>query len=208
MGRGVVEATERGRLRVRRWSEEELRVFRERLAALLDGIRYSPEELDYTMDYSPQGRMTRQILRGRQPSRPYVEKFGRLEGEPPPPKPEWLPRAPKVLTGEAIPASIVEGGRQTCLECLAREREGEEVDVAFYPAHPSQVVHRQCRRAWRRRRDWFRRCEELGCPHVVRIGTTRARTCRSTIVVDSKGPARFSGDGCTLRRKRWGEEGR
>jgi len=174
-----------GRPRVQPWSEGALEQFRKRLRALLSAVRYSPEELDFAMDYSVQGRMTRQILRGRQPSRPYVKKFSRLEAEPPPPKPQWLPRAPKVLTGEAIPASMVEGERKACLECAARALEGQDVDEFFFPRHPNQVVHRQCRKAWRRRRDWFRRCEELGCDH----GGSRARTCHQ--------------EACSLRRTAW-----
>jgi hypothetical protein len=100
-----------GRSRLPPWSERELREFRARIQQLMEMVSYSPEELDYVLGYSARGRMTRQILRGRQPSRPYAEKFGRLEAEPPPPKPEWLPQAPKVLTGEAIPAFMVETGR-------------------------------------------------------------------------------------------------
>jgi len=208
MGSGVMEATGHGRARVRLWSEEELRRFRNRIIALLNEVRYSPEELDYTMDYSPLGRMTRQILTGRQPSRPYVEKFHKLEAQPPPPKPEWLPRPPKVLTGETIPAVMIEGKRTACLECLARREENEEVDEFFFPRHPSQVVHRQCRKTWRRRRDWFRRCEQLGCEWVMSVNGTRAKTCgRWSIIVDWRGPTRLSGEGCTLRRKGWREEG-
>ena len=142
-----------GRPRLPPWSERELREFRARVHKLMEMVSYSPEELDYALGYSPLGRMTRQILRGRQPSGPYVEKFGRLEEEPPPPKPQWLPRAPKVLTGEAIPAFMVETGRRECLECLALQAEGEEVrQLHFFPGHPRQVVHRHCRKAWRRRR--------------------------------------------------------
>ena len=179
-----------GRPRVRPWSLWALGDFRERILILLRTVRYSPEELDYVMDYSIQGRMTRQILRGRQPSRPYAEKFAQLEEEPPPAKPQWLPRAPKVLTGEAIPAFMVEAESKACLECVALLAEGHEVDEFFFPRHPSQVVHRQCRRAWRRRRDWFRRCAQLGCGHMIAIGASR--TCRQ--------------EACSLRRMVWGRQ--
>jgi hypothetical protein len=160
---------------------------------LMEMVSYSPEELDYVLGYSPRGRMTRQILRGRQPSRPYAEKFGRLEAEPPPPKPEWLPQAPKVLTGEAIPAFMVETRRRECLECVALQAEGKEVkQLHFFPGHPRQVVHRRCRKDWRRRRRWFRRCEELGCPYLTIVSENGLPTCASR-------------DGCGLRRNPWHE---
>ena len=191
VGVSMAEIQGSGRPRLRLWSEGELQDFRSRALNLLEMIRYSPEELDSALGYSPLGRMTRQILRGRQPSRPYVEKFGRLEIEPPPPKPQWLPRALKVLTGEAIPVFMVEGERKACLECVALQAEGKEVDVFFFPSHPSQVVHKQCRKSWRRRRDWFRRCEQLRCRHVVIVEGMRAWTCVQ--------------QDCPLRRKPWHE---
>lgn len=185
-----------GRPRVAPWSECELRAFRARIHGLLEMVSYSPEELDYVLGYSPRGRMTRQILRGRQPSRPYTEKFGRLEAEPPPPKPEWLPHAPKVLTGEAIPAFMVETRRRECLECMALQAEGEEVNqLHFFPGHPRQVVHRHCRRAWQRRRRWFGRCKALGCVYLTMLEGSEVPICESH-------------DGCDLMRKGWGEGGR
>ena len=180
-----------GRPRLPPWSERELREFRARIHKLTEMVAYSPEELDYVLGYSPRGRMTRQILGGRQPSRPYAVKFGRLEAEPPPPKPEWLPQAPKVLTGEAIPAFMVETERRECLECVALQAEGEEVNqLHFFPGHPRQVVHRHCRKAWRRRRRWFRRCEELGCPYMMTLSEGLVPMCESW-------------ERCGLRRKPW-----
>lgn len=183
----------RGRPRLPPWSERELREFRARVHKLMEMVSYSPEELDYVLGYSPRGRMTRQILRGRQPSRPYAEKFGRLEAEPPPPKPEWVPQAPKVLTGEAIPVFMVETGRRVCLECAALEAEGEQVrQLHFFPGHPRQVVHSRCRKAWRRRRRWFRGCKELGCFYLTILDGSQVPICESQ-------------DGCDLRRKGWQE---
>jgi hypothetical protein len=177
------------------WSESELHEFQERIRELLEMLRYSPEDLDFALGYSPQGCFTRQILRGRQPSRPYAEKLGRLERDPPPPKPEWVPRAPKVLTGEAIPAFMVETGRRECLECLALQAEGKEAKQPyFFPGHPRQVVHTRCRIAWRRRRRWFRRCEELGCPYLMILEGSRVPVCESE-------------DGCQFRRKDWHQRG-
>jgi hypothetical protein len=192
-----------GRPKSRKWAGYEICGFQLRVQKLLEGLRYSPEELDFALDYSPQGRMTRQILLGRQPSAPYVEKFEAIEADPPEAKPKWLPSALAVLTGETVPMSMVESEPRACLECLARRAEGADVDEFFFPRHPSQVVHRQCRRAWRRRRDWFRRCEGLDCPHLVRIDGTRAMSCGHGVVVDWQGPTRFSGEGCALRRKPW-----
>jgi hypothetical protein len=178
---------------VRRWSECELREFRARVLRFVEMLSYSPEELDYVLGYSPVGRMTRQILTGRQPSRPYAEKFGRLEEEPPPPKPQWLPRAPKVLTGEAIPVFMVETQRKECLECVAVQAEGkEEVAPHFFPGHPRQVVHSRCRDAWRKRRRWFRRCKELGCRYLTILGEKGTPICESQ-------------NHCGLRRKPWHE---
>jgi hypothetical protein len=183
----------RGRPPAPRWSECELREFRARIDELMEMVRYSPEELDYVLKYSPLGRMTRQILGGRRPSRPYVEKFGRLEAEPPPPKPQWLPRAPKVLTGEAIPAFMVETERRECLACVALQAEGEEVkQVHFFPGHPRQVVHTRCRTAWRRRRRWFRKCKELRCAHLTMLEGSQIPVCESE-------------DVCHLRRRGWAE---
>ena len=180
-----------GRPRLPPWSECELREFRARIQKLMEMVSYSPEELDYVLGYSPRGRMTRQILRGRQPSRPYAEKFGRLEAEPPPPKPEWLPQAPKVLTGEAIPAFMVETERRECLECLALQADRQEVSqLHFFPGHPRQVVHSRCQTAWRRRRRWFRRCEELECEYLAILEGGRVPVCGSD-------------EGCHLRRKPW-----
>lgn len=124
----------------------------------METLRYSPEELDVALGYSPRGCMTRQILTGRPPSGPYEKEFGKLEADPAPAKPEWIPRAPKILSGEAVPAFMVETGRRECLECLALQAEGREVKhLHFFPGHPRQVVHSRCRKAWRRRRRWFRR---------------------------------------------------
>ena len=182
-----------GRPRLPPWSERELREFRARIHKLMEMVSYSPEELDYVLGYSPRGRMTRQILIGRQPSRPYAEKLGRLEAAPPPPRPEWLPRAPKVLTGEAIPAFMVETRRRECLECVALQAEGEEVKQPhFFPGHPRQVVHARCRNTWRRRRRWFRKCKELGCVYVEILEGSRVPICESH-------------DGCGLRRRGWHE---
>lgn len=175
------------------WSERELREFRVRILKLIAMVSYSPEEMDYVLGYSPRGRMTRQILRGRQPSRTYAEKFRRLEAEPPPPKPEWLPRAPKILTGEAIPLFMVETERRECPECVAVQAEGEEVkQLHFFPGHPRQVVHRHCRKARRRRRRWFRRCGELDCPYLAILSENGLPICESR-------------DGCGLRRNPWHE---
>ena len=150
------------------WSEPELGKFWARVHKLMEMVGYSPEELDYVLGYSPRGRMTRQILRGRQPSRPYAEKFGLLEADPPPPKPEWLPRAPKVLTGEAVPVFMVETERRECLECMALRAEGQDVSqLHFFPGHPGQVVHSRCQTVWWMRRRWFRRCEELECEYLA-----------------------------------------
>jgi hypothetical protein len=185
-----------GRPRLRPWSERELREFRARVQKLIEMVSYSPEELDCVLGYSPLGRMTRQILRGRQPSRPYAEKFGRLEAEPPPPKPEWVPQAAKVLTGEAIPAFMVETERRECLECVALQAEGEEVrQLHFFPGHPRHVVHARCRNAWRRRRRWFRKCKELGCVYLKMLNGVGVPICESH-------------DGCDLRGKGWHEDDR
>jgi hypothetical protein len=106
----------------------------------MEMVSYSPEELDYVLGYSARGRMTRQILRGRQPSRPYAEKFGRLEAEPPPPKPEWLPQAPKVLTGEAIPAFMVETGRSAATPLSRSSKTGGAQTVSKGLAQKAKMV--------------------------------------------------------------------
>ncbi len=114
-----------GQPRVSPWSERELREFRGRILDLVERVSYNPEELGYTLGQSPRGRKTRQILRGREPSRPYAEKFGQLEANPPPPKPEWLPPAPESLTGEAIPLFMVETGEDSAWSAWQFKRRGK-----------------------------------------------------------------------------------
>jgi hypothetical protein len=121
-----------GRPRVSPCSERELHAFRGRIEELLGTVSYSPEELDYALGYSPRGRMTRQLPGGRQPSRPYAEKLGRLERNPPSPKPTWTRRAPKILAGEAIPVFMLETEQRRCLECMAVQPEGGDVDQPHF----------------------------------------------------------------------------
>lgn len=175
------------------WGESEVEEFGERIRSLLEILGYGPEDLDLALGYSPRGCLTRQILRGRQPSRPYAEKPGKLEADPAPPKPGWLPPAAKVLTGEARPAFMVETGRRECVECLSLQAEGEEVDqVHFFAGHPWQVVHTRCRKSWRRRRRWFRVCERPDCSYL-------------TIWKGSGVPICESQDRWGLSRKGWNE---
>jgi len=179
----------RGRPRQAPWSERELCEFQSGIRRLLETLGYSPEELDVALGYSPRGCMTRQILRGRPPSGPYAEKLRRLEADPPPSKPEWVPRAPKILTGEGLPAFMAEAGPRECVGCLALQAEGEEVEqLHFFAGHPRHKVHSRCRDAWWRRRRWFRTCAELECPYL-------------TILLGDRLPICESRDGWGLRRK-------
>jgi len=55
---------------------------------------------------------------------------------------------------------------------------------------PGRVVHGRCQIAWRRRRRWFRRCEDLGCAYLTVLEGGPVSICGSE-------------DGCDLRKKPW-----
>ncbi len=181
----------RGRPRQAPWWEREVCECQSGIRRLLATLRYSPEELDVALGYSRWGCMTRQILRGRPPSQPCAEKLGRLEVDRPPCRREWLPRAPKILTGEVLPAFMAEAGPREGVGCLALQAEGEEVEqLHFFAGHPRHKVHSRCRDAWWRRRRWFGRCEQLGCLHLTLLNGGRV-------------PFRQSQKECDFRMKGW-----
>jgi len=107
----------------------------------------------------------------RQPSERFLARLAAFKATSPSPRPPWNPHVPALLTEKAVPASKVLAHPRQCLECLAKAAEGRkrEEDAWFFSDHPSRRVHPGCLRDWRRRKRWFRRCQELGCTKMVPV---------------------------------------
>ena len=73
------------------WSAAQQDAFCARVTALLERLRWTAEDLDVALGFSPKGWTTARILgqvghTPRRPSANYVARFRQLEADPPPPK--------------------------------------------------------------------------------------------------------------------------
>ncbi|MBU0492282.1 MAG: hypothetical protein KKA73_25155 [Chloroflexi bacterium] len=174
--------------------------FCRRIESLLDRLNWDDMDLDNHLGYRSNGRWTRLIRHGHPPSRFYRQRLAALaaavEAGHISPKPAW---APLVIYNPAnapqdavIPLARVAGAPRQCLECVAQFAEGRlenEGQTWWVFAHTRSHVCPAHKRAWRRRRAWFQRCQALGCPHVEEIPHLTTHTCRQLA--------------CSLRRRSW-----
>jgi len=197
----------RGRPRVRRWSEGEIRRFQQALRRFRLSLNYTPQDLENALGYRSKGYLVR-MLEGefnilRQPSRRFLERLQAFQAMNPTPKKPWQARIEPVVRGKAVPVDRIDASPRQCLECLAQIAEGRissqpewwwpfPSTAWFWPHHPQALNCRRHREEARRRRRWFRRCRQLNCAYLVEI---RAQDGAVTFSC--------SADFCTLRRKKW-----
>lgn len=178
----------RGRPRTKNWTPEEIEGFQQALANWLVATGRTPEELEAQLGYQSDGVYVRLMMGELQEKdRPPSEEFlHRLEEQ----GFEWNGKAPVAVHLSAahgvyaladLPeGTIVVGEPQQCPECLAEHLEGKRPLARTYYVF-SHPMARYCpaghRRAWYRRKRWFKRCRELDCPWVQSLDGIDAYTC-------------------------------
>ncbi|MBU1746107.1 MAG: hypothetical protein KKA73_00325 [Chloroflexi bacterium] len=184
-----------------RLTQAELQQFQGEIRDLLQQLRWEDQDMDLALGYEKsRGQWTRQIIRGRHPSRQYRQRFAVLyeqfQAGQIAPKPPWAPlivyqphrNMPRYLT---VPLARLTGELRQCTECAAQFAEGrlkDEVDTYWFFGHPRTHICPAHQAAWRRRRDWFRQCQAVGCWHIQDL-PTGGHSCAQTR--------------CTQRRRPW-----